>query len=592
MNTEETSTTESTSTLSEFSMSKSSDVIHTTAELYKGKLTVSDVRRVGLFFESRADFIHITFVSKKFQDFVDGYRFNPISETKLFPSIEEQHLYTPKDLPSPRYKQYVYRYSVDYSFFLAHNCENCDFRTVTFTQTSPKPTQIGYGVTHILFKGMFSNTLESIALPKSLISIGESAFENCDWLTAVTLGGISEMKRRCFANCRRLKELNVPNTVKLIGDHSFANCSLMTSLTLPSKLKFIGKGCFNNCVGLVKVHTQCRIYRGLVSYHVAKLISMNITKCAEIEFTASDREVHGNVIPQNIKILGEECFAGCMFDTLKIPKSVIEIDTKAFSKCTRLEGVVLSDSIKIIEDGAFMCDYSLKEVVLPNFIEEISENCFLWCRSLVSITIPENVRFIRKSAFENCKALSAINFPNTLEVIGDHAFAFCDELKEILLPKGVTSLEGECFINCSSLSKVVLPCGLIHFGENVVSGCDSLREIETNPHQSTFSAKVPFRIAQLLLKNNVKCLDIVFTKEDRLVFPVGVPLGVQEIGHGCFFGADITSIQIPTSVTLIDDFCFFNCRKLRSCTVKDTVTFGKNCFGDCGMLNPKPDTEA
>ncbi len=57
-------------------------------------------------------------------------------------------------------------------------------------------------------------------------AIGESAFEDADWLTEITLPeGIEEIGDNAFKNCTDLKEITIPKSVVKMGNNVFENCA-------------------------------------------------------------------------------------------------------------------------------------------------------------------------------------------------------------------------------------------------------------------------------------------------------------------------------------------------------------------------------
>jgi len=73
--------------------------------------------------------------------------------------------------------------------------------------------------------------LTSVAIPKSVTSIGGYAFYGCKSLTSVT----------------------IPESVTSIGNEAFQGCSSLTSITIPEGVTSIGDGTFSGCSGLTSV---------------------------------------------------------------------------------------------------------------------------------------------------------------------------------------------------------------------------------------------------------------------------------------------------------------------------------------------------
>lgn len=75
-----------------------------------------------------------------------------------------------------------------------------------------------------------SMAINSVEIPKSVISIGRFAFFGCNYI----------------------KYLNIPKTVKYIGDNAFTDCGL-EDIVIPSSVIMIGNGALNNCKKLKSV---------------------------------------------------------------------------------------------------------------------------------------------------------------------------------------------------------------------------------------------------------------------------------------------------------------------------------------------------
>lgn len=75
--------------------------------------------------------------------------------------------------------------------------------------------------------GAFENcdSLETVTLPNSIITIGERAFYGCDTLQSVTLPtAIKIIPKELFSQCKNLKSIDIPEGVTEIQETAFYEC--------------------------------------------------------------------------------------------------------------------------------------------------------------------------------------------------------------------------------------------------------------------------------------------------------------------------------------------------------------------------------
>ena len=192
-------------------------------------------------------------------------------------------------------------------------------------------------------------TLKSITLPESLVSIGKNAFQACKALESITIPkNVSEIGGGAFSNCSSLATAEILGPVKeLTGTTGvFLGCAALKNVTLPDTLTNIGTGTFNGCASLEKID-----------------------------------------LPAGLTEIGREAFNGC--ESLKeavIPSGVTEIPDYAFTGCLALEKVELPEGITSIGEYAFDLtaendsgDYvnenpKLKSINIPSTVTSISGN--------------------------------------------------------------------------------------------------------------------------------------------------------------------------------------------------------------------------
>ena len=81
-------------------------------------------------------------------------------------------------------------------------------------------------------------TLMEISLPASLKAIDQGVFSGCDFLKRIEIPeGVKEIPAFAFYGCEKLESIVIPGSVQAIGKSAFAHCWRLASHELPESLK-------------------------------------------------------------------------------------------------------------------------------------------------------------------------------------------------------------------------------------------------------------------------------------------------------------------------------------------------------------------
>ncbi len=128
-----------------------------------------------------------------------------------------------------------------------------------------------------------------------------------------------------------------------------------------------------------------------------------------------------------------------------IDSSVRAIKDGAFSWCTELVIVNLSDGLEEIGFSAFYNCTTPHEIVIPNAIKTIKEDAFRCCFDLTTVILGDGLEEIRAFAFNSCRSLHEIVIPNAVKTVKDGAFSYCSGLTSITLSDGMEDIGEELF---------------------------------------------------------------------------------------------------------------------------------------------------
>jgi hypothetical protein len=338
----------------------------------------------------------------------------------------------------------------------------------------------GFPVKEIGNRVFYNNTtITSVILPSSIEKIGDQAFYDCKNLTTVTIpSNVTniEFETRVVERSRRDGgEYNTTN---------FGGCNLLFTSQVALKRRgyphnFGSKRVGNYVVTLTNDNTGL-----VITYFGLENSSNKIITTADVSIPASIEGMPVKEIgPSSFHRKNGDGYTYNIYITnrLIIPEGVEVIRKNAFGgdgarQGQRFSSVVLPNTLKTIEAGAFSYCDSLNNIIIPEGVTTIGASAFSGCESLTQAKIPPNTRIIGNSAFSNCSKLSSVTIPEGVTEIGSSAFEYCYALTSIVLPSTVKIIGTDAF-RCTGLTSITLP--------------DALEKIENRAFSTT---KLPLTI--------------------------------------------------------------------------------------------------
>lgn len=270
-----------------------------------------------------------------------------------------------------------------------------------------------------------------------------------------------------------------------------------------------------------------------------------------------------------------------------IQEGITGIGKEAFSSCTAMKEIIISDSVAHIGDRAFYTSGGSRNAFpfkLPNGLVSMGHQAFGQC-NISSVEIPESVTDVGSSVFE-ASELSSVVIKNN--VIGDFMFFGCGNLTDVTLSNNIESTGNQAFTYCRNLTNITIPDGVKTigyrcFGESGLSSINLPRSI-TIVERAAFS-DCPNLSTVNLSEGLITIGESAFSDCPKITNIV-IPRSVTSIGNWAFSGCTgLKNIILSDNITTIGNEAFMNCSGLTNIVIPNAITTIKSsCFNGCSNL--------
>ena len=360
-------------------------------------------------------------------------------------------------------------------------------------------------------------SLVEIELPSSIKVIGESAFEDCSSLVSIV----------------------IPEGTEMIGSGAFKACKALTSVTLPTTLTSLSRYAFSNCTSLAYSVYEGGKYLGTEDNPHYYLIGPSTSGTQSVT-------LHSDTVA-----IAESAFKNNSYlKTVKLNEGLKQIQQNAFRECTSLTEIECPSTLQLIGDSAFSyCSALTTAYVAGN----VGNYAFDSCVRLTTLTFSPSVKIIGCGAFRGDRAIVTLNIPDTVEEIGEYAFHFAG-IKNLTLGRGIKKIGYEAFSGQ----------GIANLVYNTVAAEDLL------PDSDVFLSA---------LASDAK---LTFGKDVKRI-----PANLFKYSNGR--SAPIKQIEFEAGFSLDEqgEDCFGNLTVLESVYINDLASFAKSNFTDSPLAYTK-----
>lgn len=267
------------------------------------------------------------------------------------------------------------------------------------------------------FAGM---KVTSVQLPTSLKFIGQGA----------------------FAGCSSLSNVSLPATLDSIGDYAFAACTSLESLTLPASVMKVGRGAFMRCSSLTTIEVESS----------SRLRQMDATALMDCPALTTIK------LGPALQSIGERTLAGTGVKQLDLTENT---------------------SLRNLGDWAMVMT-PVTEAKLPGSVNEVGQGAFLYASDLVDIKLGGNVSQLSDYLLAGTE-LETIDLAG-VSALGDYALYNNDRISVIELPASMTWLGTWAMAGMTGMTSITSNATRVpDLGENVWQGVDQPKVTLTVP---------------------------------------------------------------------------------------------------------------
>lgn len=502
--------------------------------------------------------------------YIDKYAFSyTLDRFILPPSITEIHedaFYYVDSINHLVFNASCYEYDLDYDGLYGrpnyHLYLRFDkpFKNVTISKLT-----IGSSVKYIPSHCFDSAVIGEIVLPGNLIGIGDSAFSK--------------------ANGSGMKTINLPESVKIIGDYAFKN-STIKEITLSQNIETVGNDAFVNA-SLEKLNYNCTncTFNDNDKTDIEGIFKSPFSSCENLKTIVIGDDVQtvpdfmfcsiSNLetvhIPDKITSVGKGAFAFSGVKSVTGLAGLTEIEDYAFYNCSSLAKFDLS-ALKITDIG----NYAFANSGLVSFnggtlLESVGDSCFAGCASLTDLALGTKIMLVGNNAFEGCSALKTVIIPDTVKNIGDRAFYNCSEVETVYMSVNVVYIPTECFANDSKLSSFTWNAESKLIGRLAFANCTSLSDLNFIGIEKLYESS--------FYNSGVKVVTLGEALNEA-------DAALEEIQASSFQNCTgLETVSIGGNVSTVSNLAFAGCSNLEAALISDTVTeIAEDAFDGCDNL--------
>lgn len=372
--------------------------------------------------------------------------------------------------------------------------------------------------------------LPEIQIPDSVEEIGAGVFQNAERLTRVRIGtGLKSMESEVFSYNVSLKELFIASTqLERVGKSQFRLVHRLTECVGPA-----------DCVGITELRKQIELIRQVSSCEDALLQDGISAVAADGKRADLDGYIHGELsdtVRYSLRAIDGEYYALEIAGTGDMPEWDSKKNRPWQHMTEKITEVRVAEGITSIGNYAFSGLTSLLSVSLPGTVNRIGVCSFGECIALTQLRFPEGLNALGCRSLWGCVGLETIWLPKTFAFADLMALAYCPNVREVYYAGSKAQWENDVIIDNMMKHNQVLLDAHIYFGEKDGGVVSQNGETEENK--------------KVYLEEVAKIAGLIKSRGDGRLHSVAIDLG-ESFLHSKI--GDSTLVIFPEGTTMLID---------------------------------------
>lgn len=276
------------------------------------------------------------------------------------------------------------------------------------TDASGIDAKIPGGMTNIGEEMFYLAKIKSITLNDGVQTIGTKAFSQWDdgRVTGSSIGNlkipdsVTQIGEKSFDYLKINVLDSLGSNLEEIGNYAFRRSITNGTVKIPSKVSKIGDGAFDNKnapleepgINILEFETTVLTTIGFDAFRANKIGSLKIPDSVEeigSRAFSMNEELSEITLPNNDKytIIAPDLFYNCPIEKLTIPNNVAQIGSKAFQASALTEVIIdwKMSNLSTISYDAFRGQANLSNFKIPQYVSTIGKNAFAETSKLINI---------------------------------------------------------------------------------------------------------------------------------------------------------------------------------------------------------------